>query len=150
MKQLLMTLGSLALVGVANAQLCGPSWLSDERSCFTKAPWENYLGANIRRLFVTEYFTLPSDKNYDIRLRFTTGRHYTILFYTGQDAMASGLELRDALGIRLEFDKVFGKIFSFCQTNVDAPMALEAICERLNWIGCQLPLSTRCCKCSWV
>jgi len=94
-----------------SAQTCGLTWLKQQRSAAlsSKAPLDDYLGTQVRHLYDSEYFTLPSDRDYNVRLDLTAGFHYTMLFYTGTDALASGVELRDASGLRLDFQKVYGK-----------------------------------------
>lgn len=97
--------------GAVSAQNgCGPEWLKEQRGrSMTQPPFEDYLGARVRSLHHTEYFTAVSDYDRVVRLTFQAGRNYTVLYYTTPDAMASGIELLDPSGMRMQFHKVYGK-----------------------------------------
>ncbi len=111
MKKLLFAFFLTVFINDTSAQSsCGLTWLKEQRSAsFSKPPWDDYIGPRVRKLFQSDYFTLQSDRDYAITVDMQSGEHYTILYYTGQDALASGLELRDASGLRIEFEKVYGK-----------------------------------------
>ena len=87
---------------------CNKTWLSSQRSVTTSVSWDEFLDAAVK-LHNVNYFQLPSDVTQDFSVRLTIGNRYTVLYYTEATALASGIEVYDPRGLRLEFEKVYGK-----------------------------------------
>jgi hypothetical protein len=88
---------------------CGESWLENERGKNPSINWNDYLDKQNKKS-QTEYFiSLPSDVTKNVSVKLKSGVHYSVLFYTADNAQASGLEILNQSGTRQKFDKVYGK-----------------------------------------
>ena len=93
----------------SNAQTgCNKTWLLGQRTVTGSVNWEEFTDP-LAKLFESHYVQLPSDLTKQFPMRFTIGNRYTVLYYTEATALASGIEIYDPRGVRLEFEKVYGK-----------------------------------------
>lgn len=87
---------------------CNKSWLASQRTVTTSVSWDEFLDANTK-LHAANFIQLRSDATQEFSVRLSIGNRYTVLYYTEANALASGVEVYDPRGMRLEFEKVYGK-----------------------------------------
>ncbi len=95
----------------ANAQQsgCGLAWLQKEAAHNVTVPFDDYLDTDLPKLHYSGYFTLHSDNDYSVTMKLEQSKNYTLLFYTGNASLASGLEITDATKHKIAFVKSYGK-----------------------------------------
>lgn len=111
MRSLVIALFLLIGIDDALAQSCGRQWLRDQqRTNFSGGPqWQIYNPTGSSKLHSTIFYNAADDRDYINVVKLSASRHYTILYYTGSTALASGLEILDNTAYKVKFAKIYGK-----------------------------------------